>query len=162
MRDARGGPPVVVVGGTYGGDCAPEGSNYLEFLREASEDSWGVEIRAGHFQFLDSAGFVQRAVCEEGTRRRRAGAGTEPGAHGCARGDGVPRRPEGTRAAADVANDGGDVGKRSVRGASARVAGRAPVGRPQGRRVAARLVNRAGRTSEFERSSERVANEPID
>lgn len=66
MRDARGGPPVVVVGGTYGGDCAPEGSNYLEFLREASEDSWGVEIRAGHFQFLDSAGFVQRAVCEEG------------------------------------------------------------------------------------------------
>ena len=51
-----------------------------------------------------------------GRRRRRAGAGTEPGAHGCARGDGVPRRPEGTRAAADVANDGGDVGKRSVRG----------------------------------------------
>ena len=67
MRDARGGPPVVVVGGKYGGDCAPKGSNYLEFLREASEDSWGVEVRAGHFQFLDSAGFVQRAVCEEGT-----------------------------------------------------------------------------------------------
>ena len=39
----------------------------MDFVREASADSWGVEIAgAGHFQFLDNATFVQRAVCEEG------------------------------------------------------------------------------------------------
>ena len=115
MRDARGGPPVVVVGGTYGGDCAPEGSNYLEFLREASEDSWGWRFAQGTFGSSTPPDRAASGV-RGGRRRRRAGAGTEPGAHGCARGDGVPRRPEGTRAAADVANDGGDAGKRSVRG----------------------------------------------
>jgi hypothetical protein len=58
---------LVVVGGERGGDCAPKGSNYFDFVREASGDSWGLEIAgAGHFQFLDSATFVQRAVCEEG------------------------------------------------------------------------------------------------
>ena len=70
MRDSslpRGGPPLVVVGGRYGGDCAPKGSNYIDFLRESSRDSWGVEVRAGHFQFLDNASFVQRTVCEDGT-----------------------------------------------------------------------------------------------
>lgn len=67
MRDCRGGgPPLLVVGGRYGGDCAPQGSNYLEFLKEASPDSWGVEVSAGHFQFLDNASFMQRAVCEDG------------------------------------------------------------------------------------------------
>ena len=56
-----------MVGGARGGDCAPKGSNYLDFVRESSENSWGVEITgAGHFQFLDNATFVQRAVCEEG------------------------------------------------------------------------------------------------
>ena len=60
-------PPLVVVGGARGGDCTPKGSNYVDFVREASADSWGVEIAgAGHFQFLDNATFVQRAVCEEG------------------------------------------------------------------------------------------------
>jgi hypothetical protein len=63
----QGVPPLVVIGGRYGGDCAPTGSNYLEFLKQSSRDSWGVEVRAGHFQFLDNASFVQRAVCQEGT-----------------------------------------------------------------------------------------------
>ena len=63
----EGAPPLVVVGGERGGDCAPGGSNYLDFARAASGDSWGVEIAgAGHFQFLDNATFVQKAVCEEG------------------------------------------------------------------------------------------------
>ena len=68
MRErGDGGPPLVVVGGERGGDCAPGGANYLDFARAASGDSWGVEIAgAGHFQFLDNATFVQRAVCEEG------------------------------------------------------------------------------------------------
>ena len=68
MRErGDGGPPPVVVGGERGGDCAPGGANYLDFARAASGDSWGVEIAgAGHFQFLDNATFVQRAVCEEG------------------------------------------------------------------------------------------------
>ena len=70
MRE-RGGaqntPPLLVVGGERGGDCAPAGANYFDFTRAASGDSWGVELAgAGHFQFLDSATFVQRAVCEEG------------------------------------------------------------------------------------------------
>ena len=47
------------------GDCAPKGSNYLSFLEQSNPKSWGVEVRAGHFQFLDSATLVQRAVCEE-------------------------------------------------------------------------------------------------
>ena len=68
MRErGDGGPPLVVVGGERGGDCAPGGANYLDFARAASGDSWGVEIAgAGHFQFLDNATFVQKAVCEEG------------------------------------------------------------------------------------------------
>ena len=70
MRE-RGGaqntPPLLVVGGERGGDCAPAGANYFDFARAASGDSWGVELAgAGHFQFLDNATFVQRAVCEEG------------------------------------------------------------------------------------------------
>ena len=60
-------PPLCVIGGLYGGECAPRGSNYVDFLREAPRNSWGVEVRGGHFQFLDSPSFVQRAVCEEGT-----------------------------------------------------------------------------------------------
>ena len=67
MRDSSLPTPLVVVGGRYGGDCAPKGSNYFDFLKEASHDSWGVEVCAGHFQFLDNASFVQRAVCEDGT-----------------------------------------------------------------------------------------------
>ena len=68
MRErGEGSPPLVVVGGERGGDCAPAGANYADFARAASGDSWGVEIAgAGHFQFLDNATFVQRAVCEEG------------------------------------------------------------------------------------------------
>ena len=66
MRNTKdGGPPLLVVGGKYGGDCAPKGSNYLSFLEQSNPKSWGVEVRAGHFQFLDSATLVQRAVCEE-------------------------------------------------------------------------------------------------
>ena len=68
MRDTpQGGPPLVVVGGKYGGDCAPTGSNYLTFLENANPVSWGVEVSAGHFQFLDSATGLQRAVCGEGS-----------------------------------------------------------------------------------------------
>ena len=70
MRERDGAqntPPLLVVGGERGGDCAPAGANYFDFARAASGDSWGVELAgAGHFQFLDSATFVQRAVCEEG------------------------------------------------------------------------------------------------
>ena len=62
------GPSLCVVGGKYGGDCAPLGSNYATFLDASRRgDTWGVEVRAGHFQFLDSAGLLQRAVCLEGS-----------------------------------------------------------------------------------------------
>ena len=53
------------------------GSNYLEFLKAAPAGSWGVEVGAGHFQFLDNPTFVQRAVCEEGT----AGQAPAPSCH---------------------------------------------------------------------------------
>ena len=70
MRAApeEAGPSLCVVGGKYGGDCAPLGSNYATFLDASRRgDTWGVEVRAGHFQFLDSAGLLQRAVCLEGS-----------------------------------------------------------------------------------------------
>jgi hypothetical protein len=44
-----------------------KGSNYLDFLREAPAGSWGVEVQAGHFQFLDNPNFIERAVCSKGS-----------------------------------------------------------------------------------------------
>jgi hypothetical protein len=126
MRErGDGGPPLVVVGGERGGDCAPGGANYLDFARAASGDSWGVEIAGAGALPVPGQRHVRAEGCVRGGPRLRVGgAGGEPGAHGGARRDGLPRRGAGRRAARHAAQAGGRVwgrrgtenGKRSVDG----------------------------------------------
>ena len=83
----------------------------------------GVEVRAGHFQFLDSAGLLQRAVCLEGSAadaQVREVAQALMVAHAETR---APRRPQGTRAEADARDAGADVGRGGVRGGDERRGG---------------------------------------
>jgi len=67
-------PPVAIVGGVNGGECAPPESNYAEFFAASpsgavSQDHppWGVSCGAGHFDFIDEATFVQKVICPDGT-----------------------------------------------------------------------------------------------
>ncbi|GAQ77704.1 Hypothetical protein KFL_000020650 [Klebsormidium nitens] len=59
--------PIAIVGGAFGGDCAPPDANYRQFYNASSSPSWEVVIReAGHFQFVDNASTLQDAVCGSG------------------------------------------------------------------------------------------------
>ena len=62
------GPPLVVVGaGKESADCAPLDANYSLFFDAAPGASWELVIEhAGHFQVLDAATALQRAVCAAG------------------------------------------------------------------------------------------------
>ena len=62
------GPPLVVVGaGKESADCAPLDANYSHFFDAAPGAAWEVVIEhSGHFQVLDSATALQRAVCAAG------------------------------------------------------------------------------------------------
>ena len=67
-------PPVAIIGGVNGGECAPPESNYAEFFAASpsgavSQDHppWGVSCGAGHFDFVDETTFVQKVICPEGT-----------------------------------------------------------------------------------------------
>jgi len=67
-------PPLLVVGGVYGGECAPSGSNYAEFFAASprgvaakGHDAWGFSCGAGHFDFIDEATFVQKVICPDGS-----------------------------------------------------------------------------------------------
>ena len=67
-------PPLVIVGGANGGECAPSGSNYQDFFAAAPRgaaargrhDPWGFSCAAGHFDFIDEATFVQKVICPDG------------------------------------------------------------------------------------------------
>ncbi|GFR52302.1 hypothetical protein Agub_g14839, partial [Astrephomene gubernaculifera] len=61
-------PPLALVGGGLGGDCAPRQANYRRFFSACTGAAWEVGIQeAGHFQFLDSPNGLQRALCPTGS-----------------------------------------------------------------------------------------------
>ena len=67
-------PPVAIVGGVNGGECAPAESNFAEFFAASPSGAvardhppWGISCGAGHFDFVDEATFVQKVICPEGT-----------------------------------------------------------------------------------------------
>lgn len=67
-------PPVAVIGSENGGECAPSGSNYVEFFDASPRGlvaeghlPWGLSCGAGHFDFIDEATFVQKVICPDGT-----------------------------------------------------------------------------------------------
>ncbi|OUS44292.1 putative submergence induced protein 2 [Ostreococcus tauri] len=67
-------PPIAIVGGVNGGECAPASSNYEQFFAASPSGAvardhppWGISCGAGHFDFVDEATFVQKVICPEGT-----------------------------------------------------------------------------------------------
>lgn len=70
LRGARavGAIPLLAVGGGLASaDCAPPGSNHAAFYEAAQGPAWNIIVEGGgHFQFVDSASTLQRAVCAAG------------------------------------------------------------------------------------------------
>eukprot|EP00899_Mesostigma_viride_P003478 jgi/Mesvir1/13130/Mv06102-RA.1 len=61
--------PIAIVAGDLGGDCAPRDANHSLFFEAASAPCWHVVLNdAGHLQFLDMPGIMERAICLEGSQ----------------------------------------------------------------------------------------------
>ena len=67
-------PPIAIVGGVNGGECAPSSSNYEQFFAASPSGAvssehppWGVSCGAGHFDFVDETTFVQKVICPDGS-----------------------------------------------------------------------------------------------